>query len=72
MNKVRRWLFRKIVRDHIKQSPVHHLNLTELYRMIFEEARKEFTEDNDVTLMAFCAERFVEVWDEDETQSISN
>lgn len=64
MNKVRRWLFRKIVRDHIKQSPVHHLNLTELYRMIFEEARKEFTEDNDVTLMSFCAERFVAAIDE--------
>jgi len=58
MNKFRRWLFRKIVRDHIKQSPVHHLNLTELYQMIFEEAEKEFTEDNLPTLISFCKERF--------------
>lgn len=49
MNRFQKWLFRKIVAQEVIQGN-HMRKITQMYKIIAEEARKEFTEDNKPTL----------------------
>lgn len=49
---------RKIAKRVIIQSPSHTENIVEYYKIIVEAARKEFFEDNEVTLYKFLLELF--------------
>lgn len=49
---------RKIAKRIAIQSECHTANITEYYRIMAEVARKEFFEDNDVTLYDFLLECF--------------
>ncbi len=53
------WLFRKLVRDNITQGPHHQSNLEQMYRIIQEEAQREFYEDNAPTLNGFLDDCYV-------------
>ncbi len=49
---------RKIAKRIVIQSGCHMANITEYYKIMVEAARKEFHEDNDVTLYDFLLECF--------------
>ena len=49
---------KKIAKRIVIQSYRHTENITEYYKIMAEAARKEFSEDNDVTLSAFLLEQF--------------
>lgn len=42
----------------VRQGPQHKANITEYYRLMYEAAKAEFTEDNKPTLDAFLQECF--------------
>ena len=46
-------LFRYIVRDAVIQSRHHEDNICDMYQVIGEETRRQFTEDNLPTLRGF-------------------
>lgn len=47
-----------IFKKYVAQGHNHTHRITELYKMIHEAARNEFTEDSDVSLNAFLKECF--------------
>lgn len=49
----RLWILRKIVKQALVQSHQHEANIVSMYRVIIEEARWQFSEDNEVTLVSF-------------------
>lgn len=60
MNKFERWFLQKILRKQIAQGYCQTENIVELYSMIREATKKEFYEDNDVTISAYLQECFAE------------
>jgi hypothetical protein len=50
MNKVEKWIVKKIIRKEVKQDFDHHLKIADLYALIRECCEEEFTEDNAPTL----------------------
>ena len=56
MNKFEKWLLRGLCRRLVIQGPQHQGNITEYYEVMTEAARKEFNEDNKITLDDFLAE----------------
>lgn len=57
---------KKIAKRIVIQSHCHADNITEYYRIIAESARKEFFEDNDVTLGDFLLECFRKAMDNEQ------
>ena len=49
---------RKVAKRIVWQSPYHAGNIKEYFKILIEEARKEFTEDNDTTLDDFLLEQY--------------
>jgi histone H3/H4 len=58
MTKIEKWVFRRIVKKAVAQDYHHDKKITEMYSIITQEARKEFTEDNTPTLNATLTEWF--------------
>lgn len=56
LNKLQGWrlyLFRMIVREAVIQSREHENNICDMYQVIADETKRQFTEDNIPTLTAF-------------------
>jgi len=51
-----KWLLRVIARKIVIQSYVHKQNIVEYYGILTEATRKEFREDNKITLDDFLVE----------------
>ena len=66
MTKIEKFFLRVIFKKQVRQSASHAQQIAELYQMIHQAAREEFTEDNDVSLDAFLREVF------ESTQTCSN
>ena len=58
MNWLERWVIDGYLRRQVTQGPTHPERITALYRLIRDAARREFSEDNDITLDSFLKERF--------------
>ena len=56
MNRFEKWLLRKLCNRLVIQGPQHKEFITDYYRVMAEEARKEFNEDNKPTLDCFLTE----------------
>lgn len=52
MNKIESWFLKRIFKREVKQGH-HYRRIVDLYSMITEAARAEFTEDNIPTLNQF-------------------
>jgi hypothetical protein len=65
LTRFKRWMLTWIARKLVVQGPLHRSNIVEMYRIIYNAAKDEFTEDNKPTLDAFLQECFDEVkkWD---------
>ena len=57
MNKVEQWFLKRVIKREVTQGFHHAQNITNLYSMIINAARNEFTEDNKPTLDAFLQDR---------------
>ena len=53
---IEKWLLRRLCSRLVIQGPQHKRNITEYYKAMAEAARKEFSEDNKITLDSFLAE----------------
>jgi hypothetical protein len=73
-DRVRLAIFRRIVASQIHQGEHHHERLARLYRIVAEESRREFTEDNMPTQYYFLTEAaemgFSEVWENGVTKKM--
>ena len=56
ISKLHQWALRKIVRANIIQGPHHSDNLSEILRVIVDECRNEFSEDNAATQYYFLSD----------------
>lgn len=54
--RIQKWLLKKIAGNIVIQSQHHKRNITEFYSILVEAARKEFREDNKITLDDFLKE----------------
>lgn len=63
MSKFQKWMLRKIASKVVIQGE-HHPRIIEFYRIFIDEARKQFNEDNKITLDSFLEECFKEALDE--------
>jgi hypothetical protein len=52
------WLLRRLCRKLVKQGYYHKTNITQYFRIMYQAAMVEFTEDNKPTLDAFLQECF--------------
>jgi radical SAM superfamily enzyme YgiQ (UPF0313 family) len=59
MTKFERWFIKRIFERDFRQSHYHYFNIAAVYALIREVARKEFYEDNDITLETFLQELFL-------------
>jgi len=58
MTRFERFILKNVFRKAVIQCPDHNVRIAELYKMIHDAARAEFSEDNTVTLNAFLQEQF--------------
>lgn len=58
MNKIERYLLRRIIGREVRQGISHRDRITELYKMIQVACEQEFYEDNGATLNTFLSECF--------------
>jgi len=56
MNRCEKWKLSKIAKRAVIQSENHTSNIEEYYAILVRAARKEFSEDNLVTLNDFLSE----------------
>ena len=56
MNKIQKWILKKICKKIVKQGPDHKDNIIEYYRIMNDASKREFFEDNDPTLQGFLRE----------------
>lgn len=58
------WLFRRIVRKQVIQDYDHEKKIQEMYQIIREEVRNEFTEDNEPTISDLLSGLFenTQIW----------
>jgi len=56
MNRFEKWLLRGLCNRLVTQGPYHRENIIEYYRTMSEAAKKEFYEDNKVTIDGFLTE----------------
>ena len=54
----KRWILKKIFKDAVVQGPHHQENIIEIYSLLHDEFRKEFTEDSRITRQCFLLEQF--------------
>lgn len=59
MNRFERWFLKRLLKQEVRQGLFHALRISALYQAIRDAARKEFYEDNNVTLDDFLHERFM-------------
>ena len=50
MNRLEKWLLRRIVRQQVQQGSSHLRNIAELFGVVRDECAREFYEDNAATL----------------------
>ena len=60
MNKFERWFLKRIIKREVQQDYSHWNRHVNLYQMIRDAHREEFTEDNLATADAFLLECFEE------------
>lgn len=74
MTKFQTWVLRKIFAKLFIQGPNHQFNVTQVYELIRETWREEFTEDNRATTDIVLREAFnatqSDVKDEDFTPTV--
>lgn len=58
MTRFEKWFLRRVFKREVLQGGDHPARISNLYAMIRQAARDEFTEDNDITLDTFLLERF--------------
>jgi hypothetical protein len=58
MTRFQKWMLKQIFRQEVRQGFDHDRRITNLYAMIREAARNEFTEDNEPTADSFLRECF--------------
>ena len=58
MNKFERWFLKRIIKREVRQNYDHMNRHTDLYQMIRDAHREEFTEDNAMTADDFLRECF--------------
>ena len=56
MNTIERWFLKRIIRREVFQGATHRRRIFNLYAMLVDAARDEFTEDNKQTLDNFLKE----------------
>jgi len=58
INRLERWLLRRIFRQIVQQGAYHADNIAEVYHLLHQACRREFCEDNAPTLDSFLLEQF--------------
>lgn len=58
MTKFELWFFKRIAKQEVRQGYQHAGRISEMYQIIRDAARAEFTEDNDPTLNSFLRDCF--------------
>ena len=58
MTKFERWFIKRVTAREVRQGPTHTLRITDLYFLIGDAVREEFTEDNKPTREAFLRKCF--------------
>lgn len=58
ITKFQKWILCKIFRDIVTQGPHHESNIVEVYKLLREEADREFYEDNFPTRYGFLTDCF--------------
>jgi hypothetical protein len=56
MNKLDRWLLKRICKKLVIQGSEHKSRIAQYYKIMADAARQEFTEDNEPTLKHFLTE----------------
>jgi hypothetical protein len=56
MNWLERWFLKRLCRKLVIQSPSHKRNIIEYFQIMKWAAKREFVEDNQVSLEAFLLE----------------
>lgn len=56
MNWLTKYLLNRICKQLVEQGPEHQYRITEYYKIMWNAANKEFTEDNDPSLKEFLKE----------------
>lgn len=65
MNKIQRYLLKKIAEKIIRQGPWHEANTIEYFMIMTRAARDEFTEDNKAIIDKYlkgCLNVALETW----------
>lgn len=57
------WILHKIIRALVARRPHHHTNMAEVMRMVCDESRSQFYEDNDSTQYCFLRDAFEQAID---------
>ena len=60
LTKFQQWVLERIARNLVVQGPEHQQNIVQMYRIIYNAAKDQFTEDNKPTLDEFLQECFDE------------
>ena len=60
ITKFERWMLKRIFSRIVQQSPNHMKNIQEVYRLLDQEVKNQFYEDNDATRRAYLTEQFEE------------
>jgi len=58
ISKIKSWILSKICDRLVEQGPNHKGLITQYYKIMAKEARKEFREDNKLSLDSFLRECF--------------
>lgn len=58
MNSFEKWFLKRIFKKQVRQGFDHDKRIAELYAMIREASRNEFTEDNEITADDYLREWF--------------
>jgi hypothetical protein len=58
MNKFEKWFLNKIIQREVRQGFDHPKRITNLYKMIYDNCKQEFSEDNIATLNSNLREWF--------------
>ena len=53
------WLLRIVAEDAVIQSHHHQDNIKKYYQIVYNAAKEEFNEDNDITLKSLLLELFM-------------
>ena len=56
MTRFERWMLKRITKRIVIQSHEHRNNIIEYYNIIYDAVKKEFYEDNKITLDSFLSE----------------